>query len=100
MSERPHPGLSQARIPLSGHDQILDVPAVMRLLGVNDARTARRTMREAGGFRVGRSYRLRASRLAAWIANQEQVEREKAAGPIPRGVSTDAWVGEIERLAR
>lgn len=88
-------------MPLGSHEQILDVPAVMRLLGLTDARIARRTMRDAGAFRVGRSYRLRASRLANWIAMQEAAERDEMSGPLPRrGVSSEAWIAEIERLAR
>ena len=40
MSERPHPELSQTRMPLSGHDQIRDVRAVRRTVELNGVRTA------------------------------------------------------------
>jgi hypothetical protein len=101
MSERPQdPPPLGVPSPVGAREQILDVAAVMLLLGLNDARTARRTMRQAGAFRVGRSYRVRATRLASWIAKQEMAESETPVSPQRRGGSPDAWVGEIERLAR
>jgi hypothetical protein len=101
MNERAQPQPSGSIHPrLSPEEQILDVTAVMRLLGLHDARAARRAMREAGAFRVGRAYRLRATRLAAWIALQEGAEWDATASHERRGASSDAWISEIERLAR
>lgn len=101
MSERPQSlPIGPVRPRLNPNEQILDVPAVMRILGLHDARAARKAMREAGAFRVGRAYRLRATRLAAWIAMQEGAEWDATTSPQRRGGPSDAWIGEIERLAR
>ncbi len=43
----------------------------MAILKVADLRTARRYMQLAGGFRLGREYRIRRQALLSWIENRE-----------------------------
>lgn len=49
-------------------DDLLTPAEVMAILRVGDVRTARRYMRIAGGFRLGREYRIRHRVLVDWIA--------------------------------
>ena len=52
-------------------DELLTPAEVMGILHVGDVRTARRYMRIAGGFRLGREYRIRRRVLLDWIARCE-----------------------------
>ena len=48
----------------------------MAILKVGDLRTARRYMQLAGGFRLGREYRIRRQALLNWIEHRE-LENER-----------------------
>lgn len=52
-------------------DDLLTPVEVMAILRVGDVRTARRYMRIAGGFRLGREHRIRRRVLLEWIARCE-----------------------------
>ena len=77
----------------------------MAILKVADLRTARRYMQLAGGFRLGREYRIRRQALLSWIENRElEDERPAAVGAQtrarrPRADPAD-WRARIRAAAR
>ena len=57
----------------------------MAILKVADLRTARRYMQLAGGFRLGREYRIRRQALLSWIEHRElDAERPAPGAQTPR----------------
>jgi hypothetical protein len=76
----------------------------MAILKVADLRTARRYMQLAGGFRLGREYRIRRQALISWIENRElDAERPAPGGQTrarrPRADPAD-WRARIRAAAR
>ena len=69
-TERPSPALLLKHSSKQS-DDLLTPAEVMAILRVGDVRTARRYMRIAGGFRLGREYRIRHRVLLDWIARCE-----------------------------
>jgi hypothetical protein len=59
-------------------DELLTASDVMAILKVADLRTARRYMQLAGGFRLGREYRIRRQALLNWIEHRELEEERPA----------------------
>ena len=59
--------LSNAGAMLGHGDALLSSAEVMAMLGLSDPRSARRFMVAAGGFKLGRDYRVRRSRLEHWL---------------------------------
>lgn len=57
----------------------------MAILRVADVRTARRYMRLAGGFQLGREYRIRRHSLLRWIETREAEGSDRATGPAQPG---------------
>lgn len=67
-----HPSTALLQRHSSEHsDDSLTPAEVMAILRVSDVRTARRYMRIAGGFRLGREHRIRRRVLLDWIARCE-----------------------------
>jgi hypothetical protein len=76
----------------------------MAILKVADLRTARRYMQLAGGFRLGREYRIRRQALLNWIERREHDAERPALGAQtratrPRADSVD-WRARIRAAAR
>ena len=76
----------------------------MAILKVADLRTARRYMQLAGGFRLGREYRIRRQALLNWIEHRElEAERPglgaQTRAKRPRVDPTD-WRARIRAAAR
>ncbi len=76
----------------------------MAILKVADLRTARRYMQLAGGFRLGREYRIRREALLTWIEkselDNERPERGAQTRPRRPRVDPDDWRGRIRAAAR
>jgi hypothetical protein len=76
----------------------------MAILKVGDVRTARRYMQLAGGFRLGREYRIRRQALLRWIENRELDTECRPYGTQPRARGTraaaDDWRARIKAAAR
>jgi hypothetical protein len=76
----------------------------MAILKVGDVRTARRYMQLAGGFRLGREYRIRRLALLRWIENRELDTESRPSGAQPRAGRTragaDDWRARIKAAAR
>ena len=76
----------------------------MAILKVGDVRTARRYMLLAGGFRLGREYRIRRLALLTWIENRELDTECQPSGAQPRARRTraaaDDWRARIKAAAR
>jgi hypothetical protein len=76
----------------------------MAILKVADLRTARRYMQLAGGFRLGREYRIRRQALLSWIETRELDADRPAPGTQtrarrPRADPAD-WRARIRTAAR
>ena len=76
----------------------------MAILKVADLRTARRYMQLAGGFRLGREYRIRRQALLNWIEHRELEDERPAVGAQtrarrPRADPAD-WRARIRAAAR
>ena len=76
----------------------------MAILKVADLRTARRYMQLAGGFRLGREYRIRRQALLSWIEHRELKDERPAVGAQtlarrPRADPAD-WRARIKAAAR
>ncbi len=76
----------------------------MTILKVADLRTARRYMQLAGGFRLGREYRIRRQALLSWIEHCELDANRSAPGAQtrarrPRPDPAD-WRARIRAAAR
>jgi hypothetical protein len=76
----------------------------MAILKVGDVRTARRYMQLAGGFRLGREYRIRRQALLSWIENRELDAERPAHGGQTRArrsrVDPGDWRARIKAAAR
>jgi hypothetical protein len=76
----------------------------MAILKVGDVRTARRYMQLAGGFRLGREYRIRRQALLSWIENRELDTERQSSGAHPRARRSRAdpadWRARIKAAAR
>ena len=85
-------------------DELLTPSDVMAILKVADLRTARRYMQLAGGFRLGREYRIRRQALLSWIESRE-LDAERPAPDAqtrarrPRADPAD-WRARIRAAAR
>jgi hypothetical protein len=87
-----------------GLDELLTSSDVMAILKVADLRTARRYIQLAGGFRLGREYRIRRQALLTWIENCElDAERPERGSQTrarrPRADPAD-WRARIRAAAR
>jgi hypothetical protein len=102
----PRPDPRTLAPPRGGVDELLTVADVMQLLRLADRRAARRYMLEAGGFRLDRDYRVRRSRLGAWIDQREALAEPRltppAGGPRRRVASAREvdWRTYVGGLAR
>jgi hypothetical protein len=96
--ERPSPRVWPAL------DELLTPSDVMAILKVSDVRTARRYMQVAGGFRLGRDYRIRRLALLRWIENRELDTERPQSGARPRAsrirAAADDWRARIRAAAR
>jgi hypothetical protein len=76
----------------------------MAILKVGDVRTARRYMQLAGGFRLGREYRIRRQALLRWIETRELETERPASFVQPRAkrsrVDPTDWRARIKAAAR
>jgi hypothetical protein len=76
----------------------------MAILKVADLRTARRYMQLAGGFRLGREYRIRRQALLMWIEHRELEDERPAMGTRTRAKRPPAepadWRARIRAAAR
>ncbi len=76
----------------------------MAILKVGDVRTARRYMQLAGGFRLGREYRIRRLALLRWIENREFDDERPGSAVQPRARRSRAepadWRARIKAAAR
>jgi hypothetical protein len=85
-------------------DELLTPSDVMAILKVGDVRTARRYMQLAGGFRLGREYRIRRQALLRWIETRELDTERPASFVQPRakrsGVDLTDWQARIKAAAR
>jgi hypothetical protein len=76
----------------------------LAILKVGDLRTARRYMQLAGGFRLGREYRIRRQALLNWIERRELEDERPAVGAQTRAgrPRTDPadWRARIRAAAR
>jgi hypothetical protein len=85
-------------------DELLTASDVMAILKVGDIRTARQYMRLAGGFKLGREYRIRRQVLASWIDHRELDAERRASGGQPRArrsrVDPADWRARIKAAAR
>ena len=76
----------------------------MAILKVGDVRTARRYMQLAGGFKLGREYRIRRQVLASWIEHRELDAEPPAPGNHDRArrsrVDPADWRARIKAAAR
>jgi hypothetical protein len=85
-------------------DELLTPSDVMAILKVGDVRTARRYMQLAGGFKLGREYRIRRQVLSSWIEHRELEAERPAYGGQARArrsrVDPADWRARIKAAAR
>jgi hypothetical protein len=101
---RVRPKAAAPNLSWPGFDELLTPNDVMAILKVSDVRTARRYMLLAGGFRLGRDYRIRRQALISWIEHRENDGRRPPSGiqtraKQPRADAAD-WRARIKAAAR